>query len=140
MSDGLSAQGTLVAYSANNPSSPSFTTVAELRDITPPTHSRNPLETTNHNETEETFVMGILRKGELQFQLNWVPTAATHGATTGVHKALKDKTLQLWKVTFPEATYWLFSGYVQSIGPSAPVDDVLVSDVVVRPTGAMIIV
>ncbi|TXH47142.1 MAG: hypothetical protein E6Q97_27920, partial [Desulfurellales bacterium] len=58
MPQGFSAQGTLLASSPDPnwpPSAPvggtvTFTTLAELRNFTPPPMSRNPLETTTHNE------------------------------------------------------------------------------------------
>ena len=68
MSDALSAQGTLIARApAATPTV--FTTIAELRDITPPPLTRNPIETTSHNEDEESFVVGIKRKGDNSFGL-----------------------------------------------------------------------
>lgn len=136
MPDALSAQGTLIARApAATPDT--FTTIAELRDITPPPLMRNAIETTSHNESEESFVVGIRRKGDMSFQLGFVPDGATHDHLTGLTKAWLDGSRDIYKVTYPDGTQWLFSGYVTNIGPSAPVDDGLVADVTIRPTGVM---
>ncbi|MGH6631205.1 MAG: hypothetical protein ACREB3_15875, partial [Burkholderiales bacterium] len=66
----ISAQGTLIARSALGVGP--FITIGELRDITPPPLMRNPIETTTHNFEEETFVVGIRRKGELTFTIGFV--------------------------------------------------------------------
>jgi len=136
MPDAMSAQGTLIARApAATPTQ--FTTIAELRNITPPPLTRKPIETSSHNEIEESFVVGIRRKGEMTFQIGFVPSGATHGRASGLVKAWEDGTRDIYKVTFPDGTQWLFSGYVSNIGPSAPLDDGLVADITIRPTGLM---
>lgn len=132
----ISAQGTLIARAPQATPS-TFTTIGELRDITPPPLMRNPIETTAHNDIEEHFIVGIRRKGELQFQIGWVPTLATHDHLTGLIKAWKDGTRDIYKITYPDNSTWTFSGFVTNVGPSAPVDDGLVADITIRPTNTM---
>jgi len=135
MSDNaISAQGTLVARRPFG--SGTFTTIGELRDITVPPIMRNPIEMTAHNDTEETFVMGIRRKGELSFQIGFVPSLATHNDSAGLIQSIKNGDRDTWRITYPDTSQFLFSGYVSNIAISAPVDDALVADVTVRPTGA----
>jgi hypothetical protein len=135
MPDAISAQGTLVAR-APSASPSAFVTIGELRDITPPPLMRNPIETTSHNELEESFVVGIRRKGELTFQIGYVPGLASHEI---LEEAWQDGDRDIWKVTYPNGAVWLFSGYLTNLGPGAPVDDGLVADVTIRPTGVMTI-
>lgn len=132
----ISAQGTLIARS---PSGGPFVTVGELRDITPPPLSRNTIETTSHNEIEESFVVGIRRKGEMTFQVGFVPSGSVsgHDFVDGIIKSYIDGARDIWRITFPDTSVWLFSGFVSNVGPTAPVDDGLVADVTVRPTGLM---
>jgi tail tube protein len=134
--EAISAQGTLIARApAATPTV--FTTIGDLRDITPPPLMRNPIETTSHNDSEETFVVGIKRKGELQFTIGFVPGHATHDELTGLIKAWNDGSRDIYKITYPDGTQWLFSGFVTNVGPSAPVDDGLTADVTIRPTHVM---
>ncbi len=135
MNQAISAQGTLIARQPGGAGG--FTTIGELRNITPPPLMRNPIETTSHNEVEESFVVGIRRKGELTFTIGFLPSGATHGYTSGLIKSWVDGAKDGWKITFPDNSTWIFSGFVTNIAPSAPVDDGLVADVTIRPTDTM---
>lgn len=146
MPQGFSAQGTIIASSPDPnwpPSAPvggavAFTNVAELRNFTPPPLNRNPLETTTHNEADDSWIVGIRRKGDMQANINYVPTNATHGEATGLLKDWQDGLRKIYRITFPDGYVWIFSGFVASFAPTAPVDDVLTADVTWRPTGATI--
>lgn len=134
--DAISSQGTLIARAPiATPST--FTTIGELHDITPPALMRNPIEMTAHNDSEETFVVGIKRKGELQFEIGFVPSLGSHDELTGLIKAYNDGSRDIYRVTYPDTSAWLFSGFVTNVGPSAPVDGALVASVTIRPTGTM---
>lgn len=143
MSDGISAQGTVIARSPDPnwpPTSPvggsvTFTEIGELRDTTPPALSRNEIELTNHNDEDDSYIVGIRRHGTMNVNINFVPRNATHDHLTGLQKAWFDGTRDIYKLTYPDGTSWLFSGFVTNVGPSAPVDDRLSADVNIRPTG-----
>lgn len=135
MSLAISAQGTLIARQPFG--SVGYSTIGELRDITPPPLSRNPIETTSHNEVEESFVVGIRRKGELQFSIGYVPSLASHDHLSGLTKSWLDGAKDSWRITYPDNSVWIFDGYITNIGPSAPIDDGLVADITIRPTGVM---
>jgi len=134
MTQAISAQGTLVARApAATPTV--FTTIGELRNIKPPALTRKPIETTSHNESEESFVVGIRRKGEMTLSIGFVPSIGTHDHQTGLVKAYIDGSRDIYKVTYPDTSQWLFSGFVTNVAPAAPVDDGLMADVTIRPTG-----
>jgi len=144
MSQGISAQGTLLARSVDPlwpPAAPvggavTFVEIAELRDITPPALTRNALETTNHNDDDDSYIVGIRRHGELGVNINFLPDTPTHDHLTGLQKSWADGTRDIYRLTYPDGTQWLFSGFVTNFAPAAPVDDVLSADVSIRPTGA----
>jgi hypothetical protein len=130
-SAGISAHGTIIKRNG--------TAIGELRDITPPPLSRKPIETTTHNSDDDSYVVGIRRKGELQFQVNWLPSGdATHGADTGLLKAWADGTKDLYEIDFPDGAIWLFSGFVTNIAPKAPVDAEQGAAISIRPSGGQI--
>lgn len=143
MPAGISAQGTIIARSPDPnwpPNAPvggsvSFTNIAELRNITVPALTRNTLETTTHNEGDDSYIVGIRRHSDMTFQVNFVPTNPTHDHMTGLQKAWFDGTRDIYKVTYPDGTSWLFSGFVSNLGATANVDEVLTADVTIRPTG-----
>ena len=140
---GISAQGTKIARSPDPnwpPEAPvggsvTFEEIAELRDITPPGLTRNMIEMTTHNEQDDSWIVGIRRHGELTFNVNFVPGNGTHDHLTGLQKAWFDGTRDIYRLTYPDGSAWLFSGFVANIEPDAPVDDRLGADVTIRPTG-----
>lgn len=146
MPDGFSAQGTIVASSQDPnwpPTAPaggavSFTDIAELRSITPPALTRNELETTTHNEQDDAYLVGIRRKGTMDLAINWVPSGATHSATTGLISWWNTGARRIFRIRYPDGSAWLFSGFVTNVGPQAEVDSILTADVSIRPTGGMI--
>lgn len=132
MSNAQSAHGTLIARNT--------TTIGELRDITPPPLTRSEFDVTNQNDSDDSYVVGVRRKGALAFAINFLQSGeATHGtASGGLMYAYTNKTLDVYKITFPDGATWSFSGYVTNIAVHAPVDGALAADVTIRPTGATV--
>jgi len=143
MSEGMSAQGTMIRVSLDPnwpPVNPvggpvEFEDIGELREITAPALTRNNIELTNHNNADDEYIVGIRRHGELTFNVNFVPRLGSHDHLTGLQKKWFDGTRDIYKLTYPDGTSWLFSGFVSNVGASAPVDDRLSADITIRPTG-----
>lgn len=127
-SNGISAHGTIIKRNG--------TPIAELRDITPPPLSRNPIETTTHNSDDDSYVVGIRRKGELQFMVNWLPADdATHDAEEGLLDAWATGSKDEYEILFPDGASWKFFGFVTNIAPQAPVDGAQEASISIRPSG-----
>ncbi len=139
MGQGISAHGTLVARApAATPTV--FTDIGELGDITPPSMGRNSTETITHNDDIDQYILGVLRRGELTFPINFVASGAvgaTHNHVTGIMKSLIDHTVDGWRITFPNGVIWIMSGGVSNFAMHAPVDGALTADVSIRPSGLM---
>jgi hypothetical protein len=139
----MSAQGTIVERSPdpNWPdSSPqggavTFVAIAEQRNITPPALSRKEIEMTTHSEADDAYVVGIRRHGTMQMDLNFVPFDTSQDHTTGLQHAWFTGSRDIYRITYPDGTKWLFSGFVSNFAPAAPVDDRLSAAVSIRPTG-----
>lgn len=146
MADGFSAQGTLVASSPDPlwpPQSPAggavtFTNIAELRSIKPFGFSRNPLENTVHNDGDESFLVGIRRKQPMTLALNFVPSGATHNATTGLQFWWYTGERRIFRTRYPDGSAVIVSGFVTNVGPTAEVDSILVADITIQPTGGTV--
>lgn len=133
MSNAVSAQGTIVKRNG--------AAIGELRDITPPPLTRNTFDTTNQNDANDSYVVGIQRRGEMTLSINFLPSGdQTHGVASGLLKAYKDGSKDLYEVDFIDGAKWYFSGYVTNIAPKAPVDNAFTADVTIRPTGGMLLV
>lgn len=133
MSDsiGISAHGTIIRRNGS--------AIAELKDITPPSLTRNPIETTMHNSEDDSYVVGLRRRGELQFTVNFLPQDETsHNGSTGLIKAWADGSKDFYEIDFPDGAVWYFSGFVTQIQSSAPTDGALEAQISIRPTNGMI--
>lgn len=131
MSNAISSHGTIVKR--NN------IEIGELRDITLPSLTRNTFDTSNQNDEDDSYVVGIRRKGDLTFTVNWLQSGeVTHGTSSGLLKAYTDGSKDLYEVDFPDGSTWLFSGYLTGLAPKAPVDGELSADITIKPTNAMI--
>lgn len=136
----LSGHGTLISRAPT--ATPSvFTVIAELGDVTPPELHRNEFDAVSQQDNIDSYVMGMLRRGQLKVPLNFIPTNATHDHLTGLYKALitEPPPYEGYKLTYPDATQMVFSGQVQSIIPRAPVDGKLSAEVTIRLSGKMAI-
>jgi hypothetical protein len=130
-SNGISAHGTIIKRNG--------TPIAELKDITPPPLTRKPIETTTHNSQDDSYVVGIRRKGELQFMVNWLPSAdSTHNATNGLLEAWATGSKDLYEIDFPDGAIWQFSGFVSNIAPKNPVDGGQEANISIRPSGGQV--
>ncbi len=72
------------------------------------------------------------------FPINFLPATSVkgHDHLTGLQKAIIDNLKDGYRLTFPDATVWIFSGYVSNVAPTAPArEGVLSADVTLRPTG-----
>ncbi|HKW00718.1 MAG TPA: phage tail tube protein [Vicinamibacterales bacterium] len=131
VSNAISAHGTIIKRNG--------TPIAELRDITLPPLTRKPIETTMHNSDDDSYVVGIRRKGELSFAIGFLPSGdSTHNAVAGLMKAWADGSQDLYEVDFPDAATWSFSGFVSQIAVKAPVDGGLEATVNIRPSGGQV--
>ena len=136
----ISGHGTLVQRET---APGTFTTIAELGAVTPPPLSRNEFDATTQNLNIDTYVLGVLRRGQMTIPMNFLPTDGTQNHITGLYKALitEPPPIEGYKIKYPDAgaTEWVMSGQVQGIAPTAPVDGLLSANVTIRFSGRMII-
>jgi len=114
------------------------TTVAEVTKIDFGGIKLDLVESTNHSSTGgwREYTPTLKDGGEVSFEINYVPTAATHkNASGGLIYLLDNKTLQTFHVVFPDATDWTLPGYVTDFKPSAPVDGKLSASVTIKVSG-----
>lgn len=130
-SNGISAHGTIIKRNG--------TAIAELKDITPPALTRKPIDTTTQNSDDDSYVVGIRRKGELQFMVNWLPDGeSTHDATSGLLEAWAAGSKDRYDILFPDGAQWIFSGFVVNIAPKQPVDGAQEASISIRPSGGQV--
>ncbi len=124
-SKGISAHGVVVKRNG--------VSLAELKDLTPPALTHKALETTTHNSSDDQYVVGIRRTGEMSMQINFLSSGeATHQTLLS---DWADGTKSLWEIDFPDGGVWQSSGFVVNIATKEPVDGVQDATIGIRPTG-----
>ena len=135
--------GALAAYSAllkigNGATSEAFTAIAEVRDIEGPELELETKEVTSHDSGGwREYIGTLLTGGEVSFDLNFIPTDATHSYSAGLIDDMVTRTRRNFQLVFPdsESTTWEFAALVTGFKPSAGVEDELAAEVTLQVTG-----
>lgn len=132
----ISAFGTQIQV---NDGTPTYTTIAEVLDITGPGFTAETADVTNHSSPGawREMIPTMLAQGTVSFDVNYVPTHPSHNGSTGLISLLTGRTKRNYKIIWPNvgATTWTMDGYITSFSPSAPVNGQLRASVVMTPAG-----
>jgi hypothetical protein len=110
-----------------------FTTIAEIVTATPPGFSRNKIETTNHNDAAESYVLGVLRQKDPTFRINWVGSEVTH---EDLMDDLMGNIKYRWQFAFPSGITMTGDGFVQRFEPGdTPVDSAQTAEIAIAWAG-----
>lgn len=117
-----------------------FTTIAEVKDLTGFGFTKAVHDASHHstpNGFEEFVASGLKRSREFQVPVNFIPSAATQGNTSGLLALFNNGTRRPYKMiltTAPTAT-WAFDAEVLGFEQMAPVDGLLGATFTLKPTG-----
>lgn len=138
MTDALSSFGTLLKI-GDGGDPESFTTIAQVLDISGPELEQRREEATSHSSPGGWVekVGTLLDGGEVSFDLHFIPTHATHDATTGLIADMVNRTKRNFQLVFPDAsnTTWAFTALVATFGSTEPVEGKLEGSVTLDITG-----
>ncbi len=138
--DAIAAIGTLLKI-GDGGTPESFTTIAEVKDISGPEFSATKHDVTPHNAASAMAEIIVAKKaaGDITFKINFVTTGATHSYASGLLLDWHNKTRRNWQLVWPDTgTYTLsFAGFVTGFKTSEPVDGPLEADVTISITGAV---
>jgi predicted secreted protein len=138
MTEAISAFGTLLKI-GDGGSPENFTTIAEVKDISLPHFARDMIDVTTHSSTEgwREFMAGLKSGGEVTFEINFLPTDATHSYSAGLLHDLEGGTLRNFQVVLTDAgnTTWTFGAIVSDFTPKAPVAGALTAAVTLKLSG-----
>lgn len=134
----VSAHGTLIDVQLTPGGA--WTEIAEQGDITPPAFTRNEFDATTQEKDIDSYVLGVLRRGQMTQPLHFLPTNNTQDHLTGLYKLMIDNTVTGFRIRYPAvagSVIWILSGQVQNLVPQAPVDGKLALDLTLRFSGPM---
>jgi len=138
MSNAIGAFGTLLKI-GDGESSETFTTIAEVTNISGPGLSLDTIDVTSHSSTDgwREYIAGLLEAGEITFDINFIPTDVTQNHTAGLLGDLANKTKRNFELVFPDAgaTTWSLAAFVTSFEPTEAIDDKLTASVTLKLAG-----
>lgn len=111
-----------------------FATVGQIIDLTPPSISRDAVETTHMASTERwrEFIGGLKDAGEASIEINFDPGDATAASFL---TDINTNTAGYYKIVFPDTTSWGFAAIATGFEPGAPIDDRMTATFTVKLTG-----
>ena len=116
-----------------------FSTVAELRTISGPSLELETIDVTTHNTSQpwRSFIGGLLNAGEVNFDINFIPTNPSHSYSSGILSDMVNRVQRNMKLVFPDAgaTEWQFTCLVTGFEVTAEPADVLIASVTLKLTG-----
>lgn len=114
-----------------------YATVAEVKDIKGPNMKLDSEDATSHDSTDgwKEFVPTLLEGGEVSFDIQFVPTGATHSYVAGLLKLMVDRTIRNFEIVFPDATTWVLPGFVQEFAPENSVKGLSMASIGIKLTG-----
>jgi hypothetical protein len=129
--------GTDIAYSTNLVS-PSYTSLAQIEDVTGPDEKIADVRKTallSPNATHE-YRPGLIDPGGCKFKFIF---AATNKAT--IKALFYSRATVLFKITYPDgasvSSTDVFQGYINGYGGEVPIENNIMADVSIKVTGAV---
>lgn len=129
--------GTLFATGdGGNPET--FTTLAELTNVPPPSLSRDSIDASHQQSPDEwrEFIPGMKDAGEISLEFNLIPGGPTMAEIVAEFSLSGSAAIKNRRVTFPDGSRWDFSAFVTGFEQGAPIDDKMAGTVTLKITGA----
>ncbi|NWN89183.1 MAG: outer capsid protein Hoc [Micrococcaceae bacterium] len=128
---GLDAFGTTLSRGDGDPTTETFTPIANITSLTPPGISRETLDVTAHDSPNGymEFLGGLKDPGEVSFDVNYDPSE--HDMLVGDFE--EDLPIN-YEVAFPDGTVWAFGAILTAFEPDAPYDDKLTASMTLKVT------
>ncbi len=139
MTDAISSFGTFLKKGDGGAPTETFATIAEVGDIDGPDMSLATEEVTHHGSVNgwDEFVGTILSGGEVSFPINFLPSDATHNASTGLQADMVNRTKRNFQIVYPDpgGNGYQFKALVTGVKPKAPVKGKLSADIKLKISG-----
>jgi predicted secreted protein len=139
MSQALAAFGTFIQRGDGATPTESFTTIAEVSSISGPQMSAKIDDVTTHSTGTpwRAKLATLLDAGTVAFNINFIPSDATHSYVSGLLLDFANRTKRNFKIIFPDGvpTTWSVTAYVQDFKIAAPVDGILSASMTLNVSG-----
>ena len=139
----LSSFGTFLKIGNGGTPTETFTTIAEVRDISGPAFALGTEDVTNHDSAGwREHIPTIIEAGQVTFDLNFKGDATQGFGSGSLYDDMVDKTKRNFQIVLPSGVgatndTGAFAAYVTGFELSAPVEGVLSASVTLQITGAV---
>lgn len=135
MTNALIGYGTTFAISTNGTT---FTDVAEVFEVTPPSDSLDTVDATHMSSPNATreFIFGLRDPGEASFEMAFIPGSASDVLIQSIRDTRQTVTC---RITFPNNATWTFSGVLTGYEPAVPLDDRMTATVTFKVSGSTVV-
>ena len=135
---GIAAFGSLLQRGNGAAPTEVFTTIGGVTNISGPSLTQEVIDVTTHSSPGafRQKVGGLLDAGEITLDINFIPTEPTHReAVGGLLKDYTDRSVNNYKLLFPDTTYWLVPCLVTNMTPDMAVEGKLGGSVTLTGAG-----
>ncbi len=116
-----------------------YAAVPEIKSLQLPSLRADFVDCTNLGSPngEEEFIPSMLRKGNLQAQMNWVPQDDAVSPSAGFIYDRNNKIKRAYRCVLPDAdsTYLEFNAYVEEVSPESQMGNALQVTISLKVTG-----
>jgi hypothetical protein len=137
MTDSVTSFGTFLKI-GDGGTPETFATIVNVGDLDGPDLSLDTEDITNHSgDGWSEFAGTILNGGEVSFQINYLPTEATHNLDTGLQADMLNRVKRNFQLVYPDpgGNGYKFAALVTGFKAKAPVKGVLRADVKLKISG-----
>lgn len=138
MTAATSAHGTLLKV-GDNAAPETFTTIAEVKNISGPGIKLDTKEVTSQDSTDHwrERIATLLDCGAISFGINYMPQNATHSNAAGLVYLITNRLKRNFKLvmTDPINTEWIIPAYVTAFDPEFNTEDETQAQVTLTPAG-----
>lgn len=114
-----------------------WTEIAEVFDITPPSDTVDQVDVTHMNSPNRRreFISGLSDPGSASFEMNFIPGSASDLLIQEIRGTGEQV---LCRITFPNSVTWQFTGQIESYEPAIPTEDKMTASVSFKVSGSTV--
>lgn len=112
-----------------------YTTVAEVTDITPPNETVDAVTFGSLDSVYKKTIAGLIDPGEASFEMSFVPGSASEDLILTTLRARAEKS---FRIVFPNLATWTFPGIITGYEPAAPNEERMTATVTIKLSGATV--
>lgn len=123
------------AFAVSTDGGSTYTALAEVTNITPPSDNLDIIDATNMDSANATreFIVGLNDPGECALEMNFIPGSTADQKIIQIRDA---REAVYCRITFPNAVVWTFLGILTGYEPAIPTDDKMTATVTFKVTGS----